>query len=220
MLIGYARILKSEAEDTTPQVDALKAAGCEKPFAEFPTGGRRDRPQLKQMLDDLRPEDVVVVTELDRIASSLGDLSGILNKINNCGAYFRSLRDGTDKSGDSDRILMQMVQSIGNFERTKLRTRTAEGQEAACSRGNGGGQPTKLAPAQQREILDMLNAGRSAADLARLFRVHRATISRLASKARRSDSVERTNVHQKFLDLAKITPTLSLGPVARIGFRR
>ena len=31
----------------------------------------------------------------------------------------------------------------------------------------------------------MLTAGRSAADVARLFRVHRATISRIASAARR-----------------------------------
>lgn len=195
MLIGYARVFKSEVQDAVEQIDALNAAGCEKIFNETSTGGRWDRPQLKQMFDELRPEDVVVVTALDRIASSLGDLFGILDKIDNCGAYFRSLKEGTDTSGDSGRKLMQMVQSIGNFERAKLRSRTAEGQEAARARGNGGGQPSKLSPAQQREILDMLNAGRSAADLARLFRVHRATISRLAAKARRRDSVELINVH-------------------------
>src|SRR5208282_1848766 len=34
------------------------------------------------------------------------------------------------------------------------------------------------------EILDMLAAGRTGADVARIFRVHRATISRIAAEAR------------------------------------
>jgi len=42
----------------------------------------------------------------------------------------------------------------------------------------------KLSPQQQAEVLAMLSTGRSAADVARLFRVHRATISRVVSSAR------------------------------------
>jgi len=53
-----------------------------------------------------------------------------------------------------------------------------------ASRGRRGGRQPKLSPQQQAEVLAMLNAGRSAADVARLFRVHRATISRVASSAR------------------------------------
>ena len=39
-------------------------------------------------------------------------------------------------------------------------------------------------PHQRTEILGMLAAGRSGADVARLFRVHRATIGRIAAEAR------------------------------------
>ena len=57
-------------------------------------------------------------------------------------------------------------------------------------RALGGRQP-KLTPEQKAEILHGLGSGRkSAADLARLFRVHRATISRLATKARVAAPVE------------------------------
>jgi len=73
------------------------------------------------------------------------------------------------------------------------------------------GPPAKLSPAQQREILDMLAAGRSAADLARLFRVHRATISRLVAKAQRPDVSEAAKVPWSFSELAKIAATVSLG---------
>jgi hypothetical protein len=56
---------------------------------------------------------------------------------------------------------------------------------AAAARGRKGGRQPKLTPEQKTEILEGLGSGRkSAADLARLFRVHRTTISRLAAQAR------------------------------------
>jgi DNA invertase Pin-like site-specific DNA recombinase len=64
-----------------------------------------------------------------------------------------------------------------------VKERTNEGLKAARARGNAGGRKPKLSPTQQREITQMIAAGRSAADLARLFRVHRATISRMMAKA-------------------------------------
>jgi DNA invertase Pin-like site-specific DNA recombinase len=146
MLIGYARILKSEAEDTTSQADALHAVGCEKLFEEFPTGGRWDRPQLKQMLDELRPEDVVVVTALDRLAGSLTDLLRILEKIDKGGVYFRSLSESVDTSSVPGRMMMRMLRSIADFERSQVRARTDEGQRSARARGNAGGHPPKLSP--------------------------------------------------------------------------
>jgi len=42
--------------------------------------------------------------------------------------------------------------------------------------------------------MDMLAAGRSAADLARLFRVHPATISRLAAKTQQIEASASENV--------------------------
>jgi DNA invertase Pin-like site-specific DNA recombinase len=66
-----------------------------------------------------------------------------------------------------------------------VRERTWAGLQAARSRGRKGGRRPKLSPEQKAEILDMLASGRrTAADIARLFRVHRATISRVAAAAR------------------------------------
>ncbi len=181
MLIGYVRVAKAEAQDAAVQVDALSAAGCAKIFREPASGGRWDHPAFKRMLEELQPGDVVVVPTLDHLARSLADLIHMMEKILRCGADIRSLTEPVEISGSS----AQLISALAKFDRGQLKVRTAEGQKAARARGNGGGRTAKLSPTQQREIIDMLAAGRPAADLARLFRVHRATISRLASKAHR-----------------------------------
>ena len=80
---------------------------------------------------------------------------------------------------------VQMLGAFAEFERAMVRERTRAGLQAARSRGRKGGRRPTLAPEQKAEILDMLASGRrTAAKVARLFRVHRATISRVAAEAR------------------------------------
>jgi DNA invertase Pin-like site-specific DNA recombinase len=71
MLLGYARVSKSDDQDPAAQVRALEAAGCRRIFRETASGGRWDRPELHRLLDQLREGDVVVVWKLDRLSRSL-----------------------------------------------------------------------------------------------------------------------------------------------------
>jgi DNA invertase Pin-like site-specific DNA recombinase len=185
MLLGYARVSKSDdSQDTAAQVSALKSAGCTRVFEEKVSGGRWDRPELHRLLDQLREGDTLVVWKLDRLSRSLKDLLHILERVEAVGARFRSLTEAVDTSGPAGRMLMQMLGSFAEFERAMVRERTRAGLKAATARGRKGGRQPKLTPEQRAEILDGLGSGRkSAADLARLFRVHRATISRLAAQA-------------------------------------
>jgi len=60
-----------------------------------------------------------------------------------------------------------------------LRERTKAGLESARRQGHIGGRRPKLRPQQQAEIIKMVSRGKkTAADAARLFDVHPATISR------------------------------------------
>ena len=185
MLFGYARISKADDQDTAAQVDALKTAGCRRVFEEKAPGGRWDRPELHRLLDQLREGDVVVVWKLDRLSRSLKDLLHLLERIENAGAGFRSLTEAVDTAGPAGRMMMQMLGAFAEFERAMVRERTRAGLQAARSRGRKGGRRSKLSPEQKAEILDMLASGRkTAADIGRIFRVHRATISRVAAAAR------------------------------------
>ena len=183
MLIGYARVSTNDQETAT-QVAALKAAGCERIYREKASGGRWDRPELHRLLDQLRKGDVLVVWKLDRLSRSLRDVLTIMERLGEASAGFRSLTEAIDTTTPAGRMMMQMVGAFAEFERAMLRERTKAGLDAAREEGRIGGRRPKLTEQQQSEIRKMVTRGdKSAADAARLFKVHPATVSRLLAQA-------------------------------------
>ena len=179
MLIGYARVSSNE-QDTAAQVAALKSSGCELIFREKASGGRWDRPELQKLLGQVRKGDVLVVWKLDRLSRSLRDLLTIMERLQESKAGFRSLTEAVDTTTPAGRMMMQMVGSFAEFERAMLKERTKAGLDLARKEGRVGGRPPKLKPQQQKEIVRIVTNGKkTAADAARLFGVHPATVSRL-----------------------------------------
>jgi DNA invertase Pin-like site-specific DNA recombinase len=179
MLFGYARVSTHE-QDTDVQVVALKAVGCELIFQERASGGRWDRPELHHLLAQLRNGDVLVVWKLDRLSRSLRDVLALMERVREAQAGFRSLTEAIDTTTPAGRMLMQMVGAFAEFEREMLKERTKAGLDAARKAGRRGGRRPKLTAAQQTEIVALVTQGtKTAADAARLFKVHPATVLRL-----------------------------------------
>jgi DNA invertase Pin-like site-specific DNA recombinase len=185
MLLGYARISKADDQDAAPQIRALKKAGCKRVFQEAASGGRWDRPELHKLLDQLRAGDTLVVWKLDRLSRSLKDLLVILERIDAAGGKFRSLTESIDTSGPAGRMMMQMLGSFAEFEREMIRERTRAGLREARIKGSVPGRKPKVTVEQRKEIVEAVSSGRkTAAEIARLFKIHRATVSRFVSQAR------------------------------------
>jgi DNA invertase Pin-like site-specific DNA recombinase len=179
MLIGYARV-STQDQEAAAQIAALKTAGCERVFQEKASGGRWDRPELHRLLGQLRQGDVLVVWKLDRLSRALKDVLALMEKVTQAGAGFRSLTEAIDTTSPGGRMMMQIVGTFAEFERAMLRERTRNGLDAARQQGRIGGRRPKLKTHQQQEIVQLVNSGRkTAADAARLFNVHPATVSRL-----------------------------------------
>jgi DNA invertase Pin-like site-specific DNA recombinase len=182
MLIGYARVSTNDQETAT-QVAALKAARCDRIYREKASGGRWDRPELHRLLDQLRENDVLVVWKLDRISRSLRDVLTIMERLTETKAGFRSLTEAIDTTTPAGRMMMQMVGAFAEFERAMLRERTKAGLDSARREGRIVGRRPKLSPQQQAEIRRMVSRGdKTAADAARLFRIHPATVCRLLAR--------------------------------------
>ena len=179
MLIGYARV-STQDQEAAAQIAALKTAGCELVFQEKASGGRWDRPELHRLLGQLRQGDVLVVWKLDRLSRALQDVLALMEKVTQAGAGFRSLTEAIDTTSPGGRMMMQIVGTFAEFERAMLRERTRNGLDAARQQGRIGGRRPKLKTHQQQEIVQLVNSGqKTAADAARLFNVHPATVSRL-----------------------------------------
>ena len=82
MKIGYARISTDEQSESA-QLDALKAAGCERIYQEICSGKSKQRPELARLIDALRAGDIVVVQRLDRLGRSLKDLIELILYVSN-----------------------------------------------------------------------------------------------------------------------------------------
>ena len=178
MRLGYARV-STDDQNLDHQRLRLQEAGCERLFEEKVSGARRDRPELARLLDQLRREDVVVVTRLDRLARSTSNLLEIAEAIRAKEAGLLSLAEPwADTTSPAGRMVLTVFAGIAEFERELIRQRTDEGRQAARQRGVSFGRPPKLRPDQQELVARLLQEGRSVSEVARTFNVHPATIYR------------------------------------------
>jgi DNA invertase Pin-like site-specific DNA recombinase len=183
-IYGYARV-STDGQSVDSQVRQLRAAGAGKVFREVASGAKTDRPQLRRLLAEVGPGDVVTVTRLDRLARSTRDLLNTLATITGKKAGFRSLGDTwADTTTSHGRLMLTVLAGLAEFERDLIRTRTGEGRALAVARGQRMGRPLKLTPHQKREAIKRRDTGNETlADIGRSYNVSAATISRLARVA-------------------------------------
>ena len=178
MKIGYARV-STKDQDLENQRARLEAAGCELLFEEKISGAAQKRPQLEKLLSQLRKDDVLVVTKLDRLARSTSELLRISEALSGKNAGLQSLEEPwADTTTPAGKMIMTVFGGIAEFERSLILTRTQEGREVALTRGVAFGRPSKLRPDQKDVVRDLVKSGQSIAAVARAFNVHPATIYR------------------------------------------
>jgi DNA invertase Pin-like site-specific DNA recombinase len=107
----------------------------------------------------------------------------IMERLADAKAGFRSLTEAIDTTTPAGRMMMQMVGAFAEFERAMLKERTKAGLDATREDGRIGGRRPKLSPQQQVEIRKIVSKGdKTAADAARLFKIHPTTVSRLLAR--------------------------------------
>ena len=132
---------------------------------------------------------MLVVWKLDRLSRSLKDLLHIMERVRDAGAGFRSITEAVDTTTAAGRMVMQVLGSFAEFERSMFRERTRAGLAAARDRGVKVGRPAKLSRRQQEEVIRTVRDGsKTAADTGRLFGLHRSNITRLLARYRLKSS--------------------------------
>jgi DNA invertase Pin-like site-specific DNA recombinase len=169
--IGYARV-STYGQTLDSQLEQLRKAGCSSRniYREKVTGARPDRRELNRMLGKLAPDDVVTVTRIDRLARSTFDLFGIVKRIVDAKAQFRSLAEPwADTGTNTGRLMLAVLGGLADVERDLIRTRTAEGRSRATAEGKAMGRPPSLTPAQMKEATRRRAQGATLKELAESY---------------------------------------------------
>ncbi len=195
--IGYGRISTTE-QSLDLQLAALKAAGCSAILTdEGFSGADFSRPGLSKLLGTLRHGDTLTVWRLDRLGRSLFELLALVRDLNERGIEFRSLSESLDTSTSAGRLLLHILASMAEFERSLISERTRAGMAAARARGSRIGRRPAMTPEQLEEArIAIERIGKTVGEVADSYQVHPRTLLRLLKqqatiRAQASGSVPR-----------------------------
>ncbi|WP_170005196.1 recombinase family protein [Pseudopontixanthobacter vadosimaris] len=176
MQVGYARV-SSTGQSLDIQNEALTAAGCEKVFAEKMSGrSASDRIELINAIDFVRDGDTLIVTRLDRLARSVGDLHQIIEKLAAKNVGFRCLnQSGVDTDSSTGKLMLSILGAVAQFENDIRRERQMEGIAKAKAAGKYRGRPASIDPARVKELRE---SGLGPAAIAREMGIGRASVYR------------------------------------------
>src|SRR4051794_26654623 len=124
--VGYARV-STDDQDLSLQLDALKAAGCQKIFRDTASGAKAERTGLRQALEYVRPGDTLVVWRLDRLGRTLTQLIALITELDERGVGFRSLTEQIDTTTSGGKLIFHIFGALAEFERNLIRERTMAG---------------------------------------------------------------------------------------------
>ena len=153
----YARV---SSADGSQKIDrqVIEAGKYDEVFEDYASGGSTNRPKLQEMLKWIRKGDVVEVHSIDRLARNINDLLQIVKTITeerHAEIYFikENLRFTDDTNNPFNKLTLQIIGSIAEFERNMIKMRQKEGIAIAKAKGVYSKERSKkLSLSQQKEL--------------------------------------------------------------------
>ena len=157
-LVGYARVSTVD-QDHQIQVKSLKAAKCEKIFAEKKSGASiKGRSELEKCIDYLREGDTLVVVRIDRLARSLRDLQNLVHDLKQRGIDIKATEQPIDTRTAAGKAFLDMLGVFAEFETNLRRERQLGGIAKAKEEGKyKGRKPT--AKAKSEQVIKLIRNG-------------------------------------------------------------
>ncbi len=141
--IGYIRT-STNSQLVDRQILALKGA-CDELFIEQGTSAvKKHRPVYEHVLTLLQPNDILMVSSLDRAFRSVLDAINELERLRQRDIQFKSLAQDFDTTTPEGKLLYVIAAALAEWEKQTVSQRTKEGLEAARKRGKTLGRPAKL----------------------------------------------------------------------------
>ena len=134
MRVGYIRI-SDKSQNTIRQEIIMDELNVEKVFVDVAGASVARRPQLTEMLNFVRAEDVCVVESISRLARSTTDLLGIVKQLTDKGVQLISQKENLDTDSPQGKFMLTIFAALAELEKDVTSQRRREGISAAKARG-------------------------------------------------------------------------------------
>ncbi len=176
--VGYIRV-SSGSQNTDRQLADMK---LDRTFQEKVSGKNTERPELQACLKHLREGDELHIHSIDRLARNLLDLQQIVTDLVAKKISIHFHKENMVFSGESSpmqELMLQMLGSFAQFERTLIKERQREGIEAAKIKGIKFGARPKLTPEQVKALQERAANNEDKSKLAKEFGISRPTLYKM-----------------------------------------
>lgn len=152
MKVFYARV-STEEQNEERQIQAAAECNAEKIYIDKQSGKDTNRPQLKEMLSFVREGDIIIVSDISRIARNTSDLLSIVNGLNEKGVSFKSLKESIDTTTPTGQFMLTVFAAMAQLERETILQRQKEGIAIAKAAGKyKGRKPLTIDDNKMREV--------------------------------------------------------------------
>ena len=150
--VGYIRVSTVD-QNTERQLDGVEV---NKTFTDKCSGKDTNRPQLRALLEYVREGDEVHVHDISRMARNLEDLINLVKQLNGKGVSISFHKENLTFTGEQNpmqELLLGVLGSVYQFERSMLLERQREGIQKAKEKGKYKGRPQQVDREKVRELL-------------------------------------------------------------------
>jgi DNA invertase Pin-like site-specific DNA recombinase len=130
---------------------------------------------VAHLLEFLREGDVLMVTRIDRLARSIGDLQDIVRSVRAKGASLRATEQPIDTSTAAGKCFLDMLGVFAEFETNLRRERQLEGIAKSKVAGVYKGRPASI---DMTKVREMKANGLGASEIAKAMKIGRASVYR------------------------------------------
>lgn len=179
-LFGYGRVSTSK-QCLDIQIERLLAEGVreDRIFTDTATGAKGgDRSGLELLKIKIEAGDIVLVTKLDRLGRSTSEMVALIEYFDNLGVIVKFLDDGISTEGAMGKMVVTILATVAEAERTRIMERTHEGRIEAKAKGIKFGRARTV---DREKVAELKKQGMGATAIAKQLGIARASVYRVLS---------------------------------------
>jgi DNA invertase Pin-like site-specific DNA recombinase len=182
MRVIYTRV-STEKQETKYQKEDLKSKYPDALVVEETASGVKQRPKLQELIATLNKGDVLIIAALDRLGRKTSEMLRLIEELDARGIILKSEREGVDYSTIHGRLVMQILCSVAQMERSVISERTKIALAARKEQGLKWGKPRKYDDSAVAQVHSLRKEGHTMDAIRKITGISKSRVHQLLSSS-------------------------------------